>query len=30
MHTEQRMERRRREYLPPSSSFSVGERQPLP
>lgn len=27
---QRRMERRRREYLPPSSSFSVGERQPLP
>jgi hypothetical protein len=27
---QQRMERRRREYLPPSSSVSVGERQPLP
>ena len=27
---QQRMERRRREYLPPSSSISVGERQPLP
>ena len=27
---QERMERRRREYLPPSSSVSVGERQPLP
>lgn len=27
---QRRMERRRREYLPPSSSVSVGERQPLP
>ncbi|MDQ0665364.1 5-methylcytosine-specific restriction endonuclease McrA [Arthrobacter ulcerisalmonis] len=27
---QRRMERRRREYLPPSSSLSVGERQPLP
>ena len=27
---QQRMERRRREYLPPSSSAGVGERQPLP
>lgn len=27
---QQRMERRRRDYLPPSSSFVVGERQPLP
>ncbi|WP_458779309.1 HNH endonuclease [Arthrobacter sp. D3-16] len=27
---QQRMERRRRNYLPPSSSVSVGERQPLP
>ncbi|TNB74217.1 HNH endonuclease [Arthrobacter sp. BB-1] len=27
---QQRMERRRREYLPPSSSVSVGERHPLP
>ena len=27
---QQRMERRRREYLPPSSSVGVGERQPLP
>lgn len=27
---QQRMERRRRDYLPPSSSFRVGERQPLP
>ena len=27
---QQRMERRRRDYLPPSSSVSVGERQPLP
>ena len=26
---QRRMERRRREYLPPSSSISVGERQPL-
>ncbi|KSU75432.1 5-methylcytosine-specific restriction endonuclease McrA [Pseudarthrobacter enclensis] len=27
---QRRMERRRREYLPPSSSVRVGERQPLP
>ena len=27
---QQRMERRRRDYLPPSSSVSAGERQPLP
>jgi 5-methylcytosine-specific restriction endonuclease McrA len=27
---QQRMERRRRDYVPPSSSVSVGERQPLP
>jgi len=27
---QRRMERRRREYLPPSSSVSVGERRPLP
>ncbi|MDT0169728.1 HNH endonuclease [Pseudarthrobacter sp. BRE9] len=27
---QQRMERRRRDYLPPSASVSVGERQPLP
>jgi len=27
---QRRMERRRREYLPPSSAFSVGERRPLP
>ncbi|MGX5716335.1 HNH endonuclease [Arthrobacter sp. MAHUQ-56] len=27
---QRRMERRRREYLPPSTSPSVGERQPLP
>ncbi|MFJ6376068.1 HNH endonuclease [Pseudarthrobacter oxydans] len=27
---QQRMERRRREYLPPSASLSVGERQPVP
>jgi hypothetical protein len=27
---QQRMERRRREYLPPSAPVSVGERQPLP
>ncbi|MGX1162036.1 HNH endonuclease [Arthrobacter sp. SLBN-100] len=27
---QRRMERRRRDYLPPSSSLSVGERQPLP
>lgn len=27
---QRRMERRRREYLPPSSSVGVGERQPLP
>ena len=27
---QQRMERRRRDYVPPSSSISVGERQPLP
>ena len=27
---QRRMERRRRDYLPPSSSVSVGERQPLP
>lgn len=27
---QRRMERRRREYLPPSSSVSVGERHPLP
>ncbi|MDQ0802156.1 HNH endonuclease [Arthrobacter sp. SLBN-112] len=27
---QQRMERRRRDYLPPSASLSVGERQPLP
>ncbi|MFF2345111.1 HNH endonuclease [Pseudarthrobacter sp. NPDC058119] len=27
---QRRMEGRRREYLPPSSYFSVGERQPLP
>lgn len=26
---QRRMERRRREYLPPSSSISVGERRPL-
>lgn len=27
---QERLERRRRDYLPPSSSLSVGERQPLP
>jgi hypothetical protein len=27
---QQRLERRRRDYVPPSSSVSVGERQPLP
>jgi 5-methylcytosine-specific restriction endonuclease McrA len=27
---QQRLERRRRDYLPPSSSVSAGERQPLP
>lgn len=27
---QQRLERRRRDYVPPSSSISVGERQPLP
>lgn len=27
---QRRMERRRRDYLPPSASVSVGERQPLP
>lgn len=27
---QRRMERRRREYAPPSSSITVGERQPLP
>ena len=27
---QQRLERRRRDYVPPSSSVSVGERQPFP